>query len=75
MHAERLEIPNSYDCARECRRKRTQSMITLFTGYDEEPKDKNACRIRRGGAGRRAAGVCSRMRQAVTRTRQSRRPA
>ena len=48
-------------------------MITLFTGYDEEPKDKK--KEQEGPAnGEQAAGKSgffSRMRQAVTRTRET----
>ena len=43
-------------------------MITLFTGYDEEPKDKKP---QEEGEEEQKSGFFSRMRQAVTRTRES----
>jgi fused signal recognition particle receptor len=43
-------------------------MITLFTGYDEEPKDKKA---QVGDESEQKSGFFSRMKQAVTRTRES----
>jgi fused signal recognition particle receptor len=42
-------------------------MITLFTGYDEEPKDKKP----QEDESEQKSGFFSRMRQAVTRTRES----
>ena len=48
-------------------------MITLFTGYDEEPKDKKQeqeAQAEEDQAGGRS-GFFSRMRQAVTRTRET----
>jgi fused signal recognition particle receptor len=45
-------------------------MITLFTGYDEEPKDKKPASTEEAEAEQKS-GFFSRMRQAVTRTRES----
>jgi fused signal recognition particle receptor len=48
-------------------------MITLFTGYDEEPKDKKKEQDAQGGEEQPSGGTgfFSRMRQAVTRTREN----
>jgi fused signal recognition particle receptor len=48
-------------------------MITLFTGYDEEPKDKKNEQEAQGGEdeSQQKGGFFSRMRQAVTRTRET----
>src|SRR5215831_1148076 len=46
-------------------------MITLFTGYDEEPKDKKKEQEAQGEEEAQNTGFFSRMRQAVTRTRES----
>ena len=47
-------------------------MITLFTGYDEEPKDKKKAEEESGEAeAAPRSGFFSRMRQAVTRTRET----
>ncbi len=47
-------------------------MITLFTGYDEEPKDKKRAEEELGEAeAAPKSGFFSRMRQAVTRTRET----
>jgi fused signal recognition particle receptor len=47
-------------------------MITLFTGYDEEPKDKkNEQEAQAGEEEAQKSGFFSRMRQAVTRTREN----
>ena len=45
-------------------------MITLFTGYDEEPKDKKPAEAEEAESEQKS-GFFSRMRQAVTRTRES----
>jgi fused signal recognition particle receptor len=58
------------ECARKSTEKRTQSMITLFTGYDEEPKDKKPAEAEEAESEQKS-GFFSRMRQAVTRTRES----
>jgi fused signal recognition particle receptor len=46
-------------------------MITLFTGYDEEPKDKKKEQEAQAGEEEQKSGFFSRMRQAVTRTREN----
>ncbi len=46
-------------------------MITLFTGYDEEPKDKKKDQEAQAGEEDQKSGFFSRMRQAVTRTRET----
>ena len=46
-------------------------MITLFTGYDEEPKDKKKEQEAQSGEDDQKSGFFSRMRQAVTRTRET----
>jgi fused signal recognition particle receptor len=46
-------------------------MITLFTGYDEEPKDKKKDLEAQAGEEESKSGFFSRMRQAVTRTRET----
>ncbi len=46
-------------------------MITLFTGYDEEPKDKKKDQEAQAGEEESKSGFFSRMRQAVTRTRET----
>ena len=48
-------------------------MITLFTGYDEEPRDKKKEQEGQGGEEEpaKSSGFFSRMREAVTRTREN----
>jgi fused signal recognition particle receptor len=46
-------------------------MITLFTGYDEEPKDKKKDQEAVDDESAQKSGFFSRMRQAVTRTRET----
>ncbi len=64
----RIEARNALDSRLE-----TFAMITLFTGYDEEPKDKKKEQEAQAGEeeSSQISGFFSRMRQAVTRTRET----